>query len=174
MPVEFLKDNPWKSRIAGTKSGAFSPMVLLVLLFPSIGPILCFFSLKTGWRNNQLLSRGRLTRGQLVAKEELLERENNRPVFRLTFEFEADQGRVYRAMAKTNEPERLEDEDTEAILYDPESPERSVLIDSLPASFHVDPSGAWAADPDMGKKALVLLVAPVVTMLEIAAYIAFG
>ena len=71
-------------------------------------------------------------------------------------------------MAKTTEPERLQDEETEAVLYDPQDPQRSVLVDSVPGSVHMDQAGAWATGENGLIKAAGSLVLPLIAAAEIA------
>ena len=47
------------------------------------------------------------------------------------FEFTAD-AKVYKISANTHEPEKLEDEEKEMLVYDPENPEKATLVDNLP------------------------------------------
>jgi len=61
---------------------------------------------------------------------------------------------------RSNEPERLEDEERENILYDPNDPDCAVPIDGLPGPFDLESAGRVVA---MSPR--VLLVLPAATLL---------
>jgi hypothetical protein len=66
---------------------------------------------------------------------------NNKPVYRLTFEYTADNRRTFQVVTKTHATEELEDEDHELVLYEPSDPSMAVVADSLPAGVRVDERG---------------------------------
>jgi hypothetical protein len=59
---------------------------------------------------------------------------------KLTFAFEVD-GRTYKAEAKSHQTAHLEDEPLERILYEPNDPTRSMILDDLPGEGRVSSMG---------------------------------
>ena len=140
--VEYLKSNPNVSRIHGTRQAMFGPWVLcLVFLFPLIGLVFVVFGLSGGIKANRLLAQGKVTQGVLKSKEPTSTRVNNRPVYKLTFEFRADDGGIYEVVSKTHLLQLLEDEAEEQLVYDPRHPAHAVMMDNLPGSPDIDEMG---------------------------------
>ena len=139
--VEYVEGNPALSRIRGMRRAEFGPWVLFVLVFPLVGFIFILVSLRGGLKANRLLTHGKLAWGELVSKEPTNTRINNRVVYKLTFEFQPEEGGHAQAVARSHMPEKLQDEKRERLLYDPFHPETAVLLDSLPASPAIDLTG---------------------------------
>ena len=91
--IEYTPGAPQRSRIAGQRRSMFSPVVLLVLIFPAIGLGVVIGATRWGSRRARLLSDGVFTTGHLVAKRPTNTTVNNRRVFELSFEFSARDGR---------------------------------------------------------------------------------
>ncbi len=146
--VDYVADRPGLSQIHGMRRNVMPEWVLpLVAIFPLIGLAFALHTLRNGIRASRLLAHGQLASGVLAAKTPTNTRINGRPVYRLAFDFEAGDGRHYQATAQTHEPERLEDQRREALLYDVLSPGYSVMLDSLPGSPTIDPFGHFEAPP---------------------------
>ncbi len=139
--VEYVEGNPSVSRLRGMRRAEFSPWVVFVFIFPLVGFIFIVVSLRGGLKANRLLRHGKLAWGELVSKEPTNVRINNRVVYKLTFEFQPEEGGHARAVARSHVPEELQDEQRERLLYDPFRPETAVLLDSLPASPAIDMTG---------------------------------
>jgi len=140
--VEYLDSRPDVSRILGTRQAAFGPWVLcLVLLFPLIGLVFIVSGLMRGRKGNRLLAQGKVTVGELTSKEPTSTTINHRPVYKLTFEFRADDGGSNEVVSKTHLPHLLEDEVEEQLLYDPRNPSNAVMLDNLPGSPDIDEMG---------------------------------
>ncbi|MGH8567918.1 MAG: DUF3592 domain-containing protein [Gammaproteobacteria bacterium] len=139
--LEYVEGNPSLSRIRGMRRAEFGPWVLFVLIFPGLGFIFILVSLRGGLKANRLLRNGKLAWGELVSKEPTSTRINNRTVFKLTFDFQPEEGGHAQAVARSHEPEKLQDEQRERLLYDPFHPETAVLLDALPASPAIDMTG---------------------------------
>ncbi|MCB9934746.1 MAG: DUF3592 domain-containing protein [Planctomycetes bacterium] len=139
--VEFLAENPEVSRIVGTRKAAIGAWGIFVGLFPGLGLLFMGLGLRGNLRAVRVLKRGKLTRGKLVDKQPTNTRINNRMVYRFTFEFQDEHGRIYRVSGKTHHTELLEDEEQERLLYDPEHPDGGVLVDTLPGKPELSPDG---------------------------------
>ncbi len=140
--IEYARSNPEVSRIHGMRQAIFGPWVLcLVFIFPLIGLVFIIVGLRNGFKANRLLANGQIAWGQLKAKEPTSTTVNDQPVYKLTFEFQADDGAIYEVVAKTHLPHLLEDEAEEQVLYNPRRPAYAVLLDQLPGSPDLDELG---------------------------------
>lgn len=140
--IEYLPGNPNIARIQNTRSGTFSPWVLcFVGIFPLVGLGMIGPGMYLGYKGNRLLKEGKMGLGRLVSKEPTNTRINKQTVYKLTFEFMADDGQTYQATARSHTPYNLEDEAQEQLVYDPRNPTRAVLLDSLPGEPDIDEFG---------------------------------
>ena len=159
--VEYLPGSLSVSRVEGGRGAMFPVWALFVLIFPAVGAVFVYFGIRKGIRANHLLSHGRLAMAKLKSEEPTSMRVNNRVVVKLTFEFKAEDGSSNEVVAKTHEPERLKDEEQEAVLYDPYAPSYAVLKDSLPGAPEITAEGQLRAGrPARG---LVVLIVPLLT-----------
>lgn len=167
--IEYPRGKPGLSRIHGMRRAAFGPVVAFVIIFPLVGAGLLAPGLRQGWRANRLLAQGKVALGTLQSKEPTNSRINNKPVYKLTFQFRADDGQTYSAVAKTYQPGDLEDDQQEELVYDPLFPTCAVMVDSLPGSPRIDergliqPCGLWPA--------LRVLIVPLITMIGHTIYV---
>ncbi|HET7625535.1 MAG TPA: DUF3592 domain-containing protein [Verrucomicrobiae bacterium] len=149
--VEFPAGKPTDSRIRGMRRAPFSLVVSFVFIFPTIGLALALTGFWSGWKNMSLLANGQIAQGRLISKAATNIQVNSRTVFKLTFEFLDPGGQTQQAVAKTERPERLENNVFEPIFYDPQNPGRAVLLDGLPGKHgfsehgELRPAGFWRA-----------------------------
>lgn len=106
----------------------------IMLIFPLAGAIMLYFSTKKAINAIQVLKIGEIAYGKFLHKEATNTKTNKQTVYKLTFEFTAKDNKVYQTVAKTHLYHRLEDEETEKLVYDPDDPENAVLLDALPAA----------------------------------------
>ncbi|MGD8453005.1 MAG: DUF3592 domain-containing protein [Phycisphaerae bacterium] len=161
--IEFPAGSPETSRIRGMRRAPFGALVLITWVFPLVGAIFVVAGLRKGVRGGYLLRNGRLAHGRLLDKKTTNTRINNRMVYKLTFAFEADDGVTYEAIARSHEPEKLEDEADELLLYDPLRPEKAVLLDNLPGQPRFDEFGQIRTGSV--RAALRVLILPAVTII---------
>lgn len=161
--VEYLTLNPAFSRIRGMRRAVFGASAVLVVVFPLIGAGFLFSGVREGIKGNRLLSRGRWAMGTLVSTEATGASINRRPVLRLTFEFRAQKGGLFHVVSKTHEPEALEDEAQEPVLYDPIDPSVAVALDGLPGSPEFDDAGNIL--PGNPWRTFLVLLIPALTVL---------
>ena len=146
--VEYVPHRPQVSQVRGMRRNLVPEWVMLfVSIFPLIGLAFVVATVRQGIKANRLLAHGQLASGVLSDKQPTGTKINERTVYRLTFDFEAGDGRRYQATAGTHEPERLEDQRREPLLYDVLNPSYSVMLDSLPGSPTIDPFGHFEAPP---------------------------
>ena len=139
--IEYDEDDPSRSRIEGMRRAIFGPAVAFVNIFPFIGLVLLIPATITGMKRNRLLREGLVANGKLISKHPTNMTVNRQPVMELRFEFTARDGRRYEAKARTTDTDRLEDEATEPLLYDPADPTRAYLMDDAPARPEIEPNG---------------------------------
>jgi hypothetical protein len=156
VPVEYVAENTAVSRIKGARTAPLEAWFLIFLIFPLIGVVFVFFGFRGGLRRTSLLANGSLARGKLVSKTPTNTKINNQTVYKLEYEFSAEDGTTHRAVAKSHDTRRLEDEEAEQILYDPRNPARSCVVDDLPAGITIGEDGAYT-QPSPGMAALALL-----------------
>jgi hypothetical protein len=84
--------------------------------------------------------RGQLSRtpGTVLLGEETELAEDEEPVYEMAFAFQPEGSeREFRRQIRTLEPERLEDEPGEPLLYLPSDPNQAVLLDSRPGGVEI-------------------------------------
>ncbi len=159
--IEYSKDNPKISRIKGLRRSTFGPEVLFVVIFPFVGACFLFFGLKKGLQANSLFSIGRLSKGVLQSKRPTNTQINDQTVYELIFSFTGDDGRAYSVSTRTHEPELLEDDGEESLLYSPGNPSNAVMLDSLPGSPKLDRDGNFVSG---GISSFWVILLPVISI----------
>ncbi|HET7291584.1 MAG TPA: DUF3592 domain-containing protein [Vicinamibacteria bacterium] len=167
--VEYLTLRPLTSRIQGMRSATFGPGAGFVVIFPALGALLAGLGLRSGLRRLRLLRSGQAGAAEFVSQEGTSMEINDRPVFRLIFEFAGTDGLRHRVSQTTTDPQGLRDERRETVLFHPENPDHAVLVDSLPAAVVADEQGQLAA---RGAAGLALLL-PLLTVLGNASCAAY-
>jgi hypothetical protein len=141
--VEYLKNNPATSRIQGLRRKPMPVGLIFIFLFPLLGLAFIIGGMKQGFKGFLLLSQGKLASGKIKSKIATNTRINNEIVYKMTFEFIAEDGRTYEAITNTHTPELLEDDEKEKLLYAPLKPTYAVMIDTLPGSPRIDNQGSF-------------------------------
>jgi hypothetical protein len=154
--VEYDEDNPRRSRIEGMRRAMFGPWVLLVSIFPAIGLAFLIPATLSGRKRNHLLQNGILTTGQAIDRRPTNVRINNQPLWEVVFEFHDRNGQRRECCARAVDTTRLEDESSEALLYDPEDPSKACVIDEAPARPSFDPNGDLEGRPAAAALKLIL------------------
>ena len=139
--VEFPQGEPEFARIVRTRRKPMGLFGLMPVVFPAIGFGMVAGGLVRGRKAHRMLREGRLAAGTLVAKEATNTRVNDQTVYELSFEFLDDQGEEHIASVKTHLTRKLEDDESELLLYDTARPTRAVLLDALPGSPRIDRNG---------------------------------
>ena len=160
--VEYSGANPQLSRIQGFRVRMLGWAAVFVLLAPLVCMCLMLPGYFLGRKTRRLLECGQLAEGSLKSKEPTNTRINNKRVFKLTFDFTASDGRTHQAKSRTHHPEKLEDEASEQIIYDPADPTQSLLVDAMPCYFRVDEAGN--IQPESSRRALLVTLVPMLTV----------
>lgn len=163
-----IKYNPNQyshSRLINGRVKMFNGWVAFVLLFPVIGLILIYKSLKENYRNLQLIKNGYFITGTMLSKEptgSYIEINNvEYPIFKYEFQFMA-KGKERIAQCKTHKTNVVEDEVEEFILYNYDNPDDAIVFDAITNAPAIDNHGQLIQVPY--KKAYVL-IAPLLTFI---------
>jgi len=167
--VEFPPGNPARSRIKGMRTSIFPVFVLFVVIFPLVGLGFIQSGFRRGWKAIRLLKHGEQALGTLKSKEPTNTSVNNRTVYKLVFEFTDQLGDTHEVVVKTHEPEHLEDDADEPLLYDPIRPTYAAMLDSLPGSPRIGEMGEIETKSRGGT--LVIMILPLVTIIGHGLYI---
>jgi hypothetical protein len=154
--IEYAKGNPSRSRIEGLRRAMFGPGLAFVSLVPLIGLAILVPATLSGVKRNRLLREGLLATGTLKSKSRTNVTVNNRPLYELTFEFTARDGRHHEAKARSTFTERLEDEAQEPLLYDPADPTCAYMLDEAPARPEIEANGDLRGRPTAAVRSLIL------------------
>ncbi len=162
--IRYDAANPDHNFIIGLRRNEFSSKADWFLIIPVFGLLLLLLPLKRNLRFIRLLKIGDFTRGKLVNKyltgESIRKGGTVMPEFRYSFEFEHD-GIKYLANCRTHETNKVEDEETEIILFDRYKPHYNLVYDAVPNVPIINEEGHLV--PLGGLKALVLFL-PVFTI----------
>jgi hypothetical protein len=145
--VQYVPDKPTIARLENTRRSQFGPLVLFVLLFPTVGAILFAVATVGGLRRLVLLRQGEVASARAISVQATGARVNNQPVLKYTYEFQTWDGQTYPGASKALASGEIGDETEEPVLYLPTNPYQSVLVDALPlrCSLDVDDAGQWVS-----------------------------
>jgi hypothetical protein len=158
--IEYLPAQPGYSRIRGMRHELLGPWALLAALIPGIGLAIAIAGMRKGIRRIRLLRDGVPAAGLVTAKVATGAQVLGRAVYKITLDFTARDGSTHTTTVKTNEPERLEDEEQECILYLPSDPDYAIPLDALPGKLSLDHAGRILPGPSRA-----FLVLPVFSLL---------
>lgn len=130
--VEYESSNPQNSRIVGMRLAPFSFwMLLFILIFPTVGILFIVSTIRSGLEEIHLLTHGILAKGKVIESKKTNTSINKKTIHDITFEFEDQKGKIIKAHCSTAFPEILLDDVHENLVYDPQNPEKAILIDTL-------------------------------------------
>ncbi|HFA52068.1 MAG TPA: hypothetical protein ENJ95_23880 [Bacteroidetes bacterium] len=162
--IRYDAADPANNYMAGLRRHEFSSKADWLLLLPLFGLLLILLPLRQNLRFVRLLKIGDFTRGKLVNKyptgESVWEGGALMPEFEFSFEFE-HKGIKYLANCRTHETYKVEDEETEIVLYDRYKPTFNLVYDAVPNMPDINEDGKL--EPLSGLKAWVLFL-PVFTV----------
>ncbi|MHC4664387.1 MAG: hypothetical protein ACYS9T_00320 [Planctomycetota bacterium] len=169
--VEYVTGRPRISRIKALRRATLGPIGLVAALIPLAALVVVTRGLVKGIRAIRLLTIGKLTTGRLISKKVVgpFRQHQKVPSYKLVFEFTDETGKTHEAKTQTQWTERLEDEEKEALLYNPLRPSYAALLDGLPASPRIDENGDIQLKP-AGKR-LSCLVVPGITVIGHGLYL---
>jgi hypothetical protein len=142
--VEFAPGSPEYSRIEGLSEAIGSWwLTLLLLLFPGFGLALLGYNWVQVPKNLWLLRHGILAQGFYKDKQPTNVTVNDRREYKLRFVFKDGAGAQHSAFAKSHTLTELTDEPSKPLLYDPNQPDRAVLLAALPGQPNLGDDGHW-------------------------------
>ena len=142
--ISVSSTDPLISRIKGLRRSIHSDWAayfIIVGLFSSITGIIKGVLESKKWAH--LLSFGSVTYSHLVSKVKTNKEINEEPVYDLTFKFKDKNNIEYFHELSTHKIEKVTDDEFELLIYEPENPEKSVLIDYLPFNIKINPDGEF-------------------------------
>jgi hypothetical protein len=139
--IEYVRDRPSLSRIAGMRRSTFGLAASFVALFPIVGVCLLLPGLRKGLKANRLMRQGRPALAEFVERVKTNMSVNNRAVHKLTYKYTADDGVVYPIEVKTHEVEAFCNNDYKRVLYDPGNPACAVMLEDLSDGLQIDGAG---------------------------------
>lgn len=142
--VEFSANSPEHSRIEGFNE-AITPwwVTIIVMIFPMLGLLFIYLSVKHVPKTISLLRNGILTYANYVDKEKTNVIVNDTPVYKLRFQFEDSKGSSHYVFALSHMVENLMDEPQEAVIYHPQQPDKALVLDNLPGKPYLNEEGQW-------------------------------
>lgn len=159
--VEYPKGKPELANIVGMRRRPFSASAIIAVIFPLIGLVILGFAVPYRLRGLRLLRSGLIANGTLTEKEPTQMTVNKQVVYRLSFEFQASDGKKYNTTVSTHDTARLEDEKLERLLYSPQEPGKAVLMDALPGQALITPQGRVVSNGG----SLAVIIAPALTFI---------
>jgi len=159
--VEVQHAHPERSRVVGLRDRRFPGALVWLCVIPGAGLLMAVGGLFWGRRVLTLLGRGHLTLARLVERRKVVSSrdQSGNPYYtnRLTFEWRAADGELYRRTIDAGNADRFVDEpEGEQILYHPVVPSYARLMDELPGRPRVGPDGQFAGGDQWGYVTLVL------------------
>ncbi len=129
--VQYNPDNPKESRLTDFKE-TDSSYLYMILIFPLIGIITIIFPLIDVIKKLRIMRIGQSAYGTYEGKRDTGSRINGRKVYEMFFKFTCTNGKEYEIKTKTHRKKRLQDEEKELIIFDPQNPENAFPVDVLP------------------------------------------
>ena len=132
----------------------------LVGVFPTVGLILFTGAALHGIRHIVLLRSGIAAYARQSVRRATSMFINGQPVVRMEYQFLASDGRPYQGVARTTTPHAVGDDRREPVVYLPNNPRISLLLDTLPLvhPLDVDEVGQWVSYDGLGSIAWLAVI----------------
>ncbi len=166
--VEYPKGHPGMSTIPGQRRAPFGPWAAFVAVFPLAGLAMVVYAVRQGLRMSSLLADGQLALGKLKSKVPTNGTVNDRPIYKMVYEFTAGYGGTSEAVAKTHRPELLEAQELQGVVYDPNNPSDALLVADMPGRPRFTTEGVR---PASARGALAVLAIPGATIIGHGTYV---
>ena len=106
--------------------------VIIFLIFFSLPLLFATYLIKKGREKVRILNDPTIAHAKLVNSSTTGVKVNDEDVYKLEFQYEVN-GKSYDIVTKTTDPSKLTDEPTEMVVYKSDSPENTIIVDSLPS-----------------------------------------
>jgi hypothetical protein len=132
--VQYLESNHSISRISGMKISSFPIWVMFFLLiFPTVGAVIMLLGIRKNLKYLRILSIGKVAFGVYSHMENTGASVNKQPVVRIFFNYVTHDNINAQAYGETYQTYKLQDEQAEPLVYNPNNPSEAIMIDALPA-----------------------------------------
>lgn len=172
--IRYDTNNPQKNYMVGLRRNEFSSKADWFLIVPVFGLLLLSLPMRYNFKVIKLLKIGDFTRGKMTNKyatgETVKKGGTVMPEFRYSFQFTHNE-EPFIATARTHETDKVEDEETEMVLFNRYEPTFNLVYDAVPNVPHINEEGIM--EPIRGLKAWVLFL-PVFTVVLNLVYFVFS
>ncbi len=131
LSVQYNPDNPKESRLTDFEE-IDTTYLYMVLIFPLIGIIAIIFPLIDVIKKLKIMRIGQSAYGTYEGKRATGSRINDRKVYEMFFKFTGPNSKEYTIKTKTHRKKRLQDDEKELIIFDPQNPNNAFPVDVLP------------------------------------------
>lgn len=144
--ARYLPDQPAVACLEGARLSNVSTWVILMLcILAAVGLMIVIVTVVSGVRRIQLLRHGEITGSKTISVAPTGATINKVRVMAYSYQFQDRSGILRQGTSKALPTGRVGDEAREPILYLPDRPDRSLLVDSikLPSPLRVNEQGEW-------------------------------
>ena len=139
--IFYRPDKPAISKMAEARSAPFGRWVIFLAIFPLVGLGFILYSFRKNMKSLDLLECGQFASGTMTRKEVTNTHINHHPVYKVTYAFEAEDGKTYESTGRTHHPHLLQEGTQQRIIYAQKDPSYSVLFETIPFKPKVDEQG---------------------------------
>jgi len=132
--ISYKQSNPAKFRAVDLRNSLFEgyTAAIFILLFQAGGLTMLYSGTRKALRRIYILRVGVISNAKLVNRNPPDDLIDERAIYDLTFEFTASDSKIYKVVFTLSSVKNITDEGYEILVYDPEKPEKAVLLDQLP------------------------------------------
>ena len=159
--VEYLSDNPFVSRIKGTRYHFSLFGILIVFVFLFMAAATLWMMIINDFRVALLMRYGIVGKAQLKERRFIKEDKNENRIYQYTFTYLTENGENREYVTKSIRMEELEDEKFEIILYHPTKKKLVWFIDQAINKIIINEKGEFVLSNN-SKLALLELLFPVI------------
>lgn len=144
--ARYLPDQPEVACLEGARLSSFPTWAVLMLcIFAAVGLMMVIGTVVSGVRRIQLLRHGEITGSKTISVAPTGTTINKVRVMAYSYQFHDRNGFLRQGTSKALPTNRIGDEAREPILYLPDRPDRSLLVDTiqLPRPLRVNEQGEW-------------------------------
>lgn len=128
--VQYHPENPYLSRIEGMRTSKYGAGALSIWILILLGILLILTGYISARKKISMLQYGRPAWGKLIIKKNTGVSINEKPVYKLTYEFETEEKVKAKGWIKTHNTYMVTDEAYERLLYFPSKARNILLLDN--------------------------------------------
>ncbi len=145
LSIDYLDTKPEITYINGHHPSSMIIGAYLGAPFLIISFFLLYFGFRRTRRNLHLYQHGIFTKGKMLSSESTNETVNKQRVFKYQFSFTTPDGKQHTVETKTHLTHKVEDEEEEFILYEPDAPAIALVYDAEEYTPLVENDGSLRA-----------------------------